>query len=119
SGFPNDWSTGMPRRFTRTGEPTGVWGGRAEHSYYSAVPSGLLKFKLKNLEVTVHGSTYKRAAPFNHYFVSNDTDFDDPRNYELDRSVFVDVTDRERLSQVVQMTARVYGDTFDYQRNMN
>jgi outer membrane cobalamin receptor len=118
-GFPNDWSTGQPRRFSRTGPPTGVWGGRAEHSYYSEVPSGLLKFTLKNLEVTVHGSTYKRAAPFNHDFVSNDTDFDDPENYELDRSVFVDVADRERLSQIVQIGARVYGDTFDYQRFMN
>jgi len=119
TGFATDWSTGMPRRFSRTGPPTGVWGGRAENSYYSEVPSGLLKFKVKNLEVTVHGSTYKRAAPFNHYFVVNDTDFDDARNYELDRSAFVDVVDRERLSQVVQISGRVYGDTFDYQRFMN
>jgi outer membrane receptor for ferrienterochelin and colicins len=114
----DDWSTGKPRRFSRTGEPTGLWGGKAAHSYYAAVPSALVNFRFKNLEISLHGSTYKRAAPYNSTLVGSGTDFDDPDNYELDRSAFIDIKDQERLSQTLQVTARVYGDTFDYQRYM-
>jgi outer membrane receptor protein involved in Fe transport len=48
-----------------------------------------------------------------------DSDFDDPENYELDRSVWIDVKHRAQVSPVLRIDTRVYADTFDYQRYMN
>ena len=69
-----------------------------------------------DVEIALHASTYKRASPFNHVFSQTDSDFDDPDNYELDRSLFVDVKHHIDLSPVVRLNQRLYGDTFDYQR---
>jgi outer membrane receptor protein involved in Fe transport len=117
--FGKDWSTGQPWRFSRTGEPTGIWGGPAAHSYFAQVPAGLLSFRRDHLEITAHASTYKRAAPFNHRFVDSESDFDDPLDYELDRSLWVDVKHRARPSPRLQVETRLYADTFDYQRTMD
>jgi outer membrane receptor protein involved in Fe transport len=114
-----DWVTGTPWRFSATGEPTGVWGGEASHSYYAEVPSGLVTFRMKNFEVTLHGAMYKRASPFNHVFLDSDSDFDDPANYEVDRSLWVDLKHRAQLSPMLQLSTRLYADTFDYQRYMD
>lgn len=114
--FGTDWASGQPWVYARGGQPTGIWGGVASHSYYSEVPAAILTFKLKNLEITLHASSYKRASPFNHRFAETDSDFDDPRNYELDRSAFIDIKHHVALSPVVGVSERLYGDTFDYQR---
>jgi len=111
-----DWTTSTPLLYGPNGAAGGGWGGKASHSYYASVPSGMLTFKLKGLEVNVHASAYKRASPFNHLFAPIDSDFDDPNNYELDRSLWIDVKQRIDLSPIVQLNARLYGDTFDYQR---
>src|SRR5439155_1970893 len=97
----------------------GVWGGKATHSYYSEVPAGILTFRLKNLQIAMHASMYKRAAPYNSPFLPFDSDFDDPDNYELDRSAWVDVRDDEQLSRLIRLTTRLYGDAFDYQRYLD
>jgi outer membrane receptor for ferrienterochelin and colicins len=114
----HDWTTGQPWPLGPNGRTDGVWGGKATHSYYSAVPSGQLSFRYKNLQLTLHGSTYKRSTPSNNGFVTVETDFDDPNNFELDRSAWADLKDEEQLSPVLRLTTRLYGDTFDYQRNM-
>src|SRR5580700_3720623 len=56
--------TNKPYAFGPTGA-TGIWGGPANKSYYSRVPSGLLTFRLGDVEVAVHASLYKRASPYN------------------------------------------------------
>ncbi len=114
----NDYITGQPWRFGPNGTD-GVWGGRATRSYYSEVPAGILTFRIKNLQIALHASMYKRAAPFNNLYFPIESDFNDPDNYELDRSAWVDIKDEEQLSRLLRLTARVYGDTFDYQRQMD
>jgi outer membrane receptor for ferrienterochelin and colicins len=114
-----DWTTGDPWRLGPNGRTDGFWGGKASHSYYSSVPAGQLSLRIKNLKITFHGSTYKRAAPFNNPFLPVESDFDDPQNYELDRSAWVDIKEEDQLSPVLRLTTRLYGDTFDYQRNLN
>lgn len=105
-----------PYNFSRDGH-TGIWGGvPAENSYYARVPSGLLTFRTKNLEIDLHASTYKRASPTNYDFVPPDSDFDDPNNYEIDRSVYIDIRHTLPLSAVTQVRTRLYGDSFDYRR---
>jgi outer membrane receptor protein involved in Fe transport len=117
--FGMDWTTSNPWRFSPTGPATGYWGGRASNSYYAQVPSGLLTLRLKNFEITLHGSTYKRAAPSNQLYLNSDSDFDDPSNYELDRSAWIDIKHKALLSSLLRLDTRLYADTFDYQRYMD
>jgi outer membrane receptor for ferrienterochelin and colicins len=103
----------------KPGEHTGLWGGSATNARNTEVPSGIFTFRLKNFELRLHGKIFKRAALFNHDFIWPDSDFDDPNNYERDRSVFGDARYRIPLSAVAEVQARVYGDSFDYQRFAN
>ena len=114
-----DWATGQPWSLGPNGRTDGIWGGEATRSYYATVPSAQLSFRFKNLQVRLHCSTYKRAAPFNSPFLGVDSDFDDPNNFELDRSAWIDIREDEQLSPVLHLTTRLYGDTFDYQRFMD
>ena len=114
--YGQDWTTQQPWIFDPAVGPSGMWGGVASRSYYSQVPAGYLTLRLGDVEIALHASTYKRASPFNHVFSQTDSDFDDPDNYELDRSLFVDVKHHIDLSPVVRLNQRLYGDTFDYQR---
>lgn len=113
--YGNDWVTGEPYAFS-PGQANGTWGGTASHSLYEQVPSALLTLELGDIQIDVHASMYKRATPFNHRFVNIDSDFDDPDNYELDRSVFIDIKHHVELSPVFLLSERLYADTFDYQR---
>ena len=79
----------------------------------------MLSFRVKNLQILLHASSYKRAAPWNNPFLPVESDFDDPDNYEQDRRAWIDIKDEEQLSPILRLTTRLYGDTFDYQRFMN
>ena len=103
----------------KPGEHTGTWGGRMNHARDAEVPAGLISFRLKNFELRLHGKIFKRAAPFNHDLVWPDSDFDDPDNFERDRSVFGDARYKIPLSAVAEVRARVYGDSFGYERFAN
>jgi outer membrane receptor for ferrienterochelin and colicins len=100
----------------KPGEHTGVWGGRMYHARDAEMGAGLVTFRLKNFELRLHGKIFKRAAPFNHDFVWPDSDFDDPDNFERDRALFGDARYRIPLSAVVEMQARIYADSFGYER---
>jgi outer membrane receptor for ferrienterochelin and colicin len=114
-----DWTTAEPWRLGPNGRTDGVWGGKASNSYYSEVPAAQLSLRFKNVQITVHGSTYKRAAPFNNRFVGTESDFDDPQNFELDRSLWVDIKQEEQVSPMFRLTTRLYADSFDYRRTMD
>jgi outer membrane receptor protein involved in Fe transport len=111
-GTPDPF-TGLPYRTRREGPPTGVWGGTARNSYYSEIPAGQLRLVSGPFELSVHTSTFKRAAPYSSYTVNRDSDFDDPNSYTLDRSLWVDLKHRASLSQMAQLNSRVYVDSFD------
>lgn len=111
-----DIFTLAPYRLSRNGPPTGVWGGTLSESNYADVPSGLLRFKWRDLEINLHASLYKRGVPSYPRSLEPNADFDDPQNYELDRSIWADIKQRVPLSSIAELTARVYGDTFDYER---
>jgi outer membrane receptor protein involved in Fe transport len=115
----SDWTTSEPWRLGSNGRTDGVWGGKASHSYYSEVPAAQLSLRFKNVQITLHGSTYKRAAPFNNRFLAVDSDFDDPQNFELDRSLWVDIKQEEQVSPMFKVTTRLYADSFDYRRTMD
>jgi outer membrane receptor for ferrienterochelin and colicins len=112
-GRPDPFS-GEPYRTRREGEPTGSWGGGvARRSYYSEVPAGHLRLITGPFELSVHASAYKRAAPYTSYTVNRDSDFDDPNSHSLDRSLWVDLKHRAALSQLVELSSRLYLSSFD------
>jgi outer membrane cobalamin receptor len=114
--FGIDDVSGAPIVTTYKGPATGIWGGRAENSYYSYVPSAVVRFSSGNLEVNLRGTTYKRSAPYAAYLSPVPGDFDHHDNYDLDRSASVDIAYRLRPTSVLELSARAYGDTFDTQR---
>lgn len=114
-----DPASRKPYQFSRNGPADGYWGGVARNGYYTRVPAGLLRVSWGDFELNVHAKAYKRAVPYRSRFMSNFLDFDDPDSYELDRHLWVDLTHRARLSSIVQVTTRLYADTWDYQAYRN
>jgi outer membrane receptor for ferrienterochelin and colicins len=110
----NDFLSGLPYKYNRFGPQDGLWGGVANDTYNSTVPGGQLRIVSGNFELNVHASTYRRSTPYRSRFTLSYADFGYP-GYELDRSVWADLRHRVTLTPVVQLTTRVYADSFDYQ----
>lgn len=107
---------GSEFRTRRNGPADGVWGGEATESYYATVPSALIRFVSGNFELNLNAATYKRSSPAAAFYSPYDGDFNDPENFVRDRRVWGDAKYTVRLSPVVQLTSRVYGDAFDQER---
>ena len=111
-GTPDPF-TGQPYRTRREGAPDGIWGGTARRSYYTEVPAGQLRLVAGQFELSMHASTYKRAAPYSSYTINRDSDFDDPNSYSIDRSLWLDLKHVAELSRAVQLSSRLYADSWD------
>jgi outer membrane receptor protein involved in Fe transport len=116
---PQEWGadavTGEPKRFSATGEPTGVWGGTASNAYYARASSAFARFSLGDLEVRGRVSQYKRASPYLDSLINSTGTFDDPNNFEQDRWGFLDVRYHAVLSPELSVQLRAYGDAYSYQ----
>jgi outer membrane receptor protein involved in Fe transport len=108
-----------PVHYTRAGDTNGYWGGVARHGYYARVPAGFLRLEWGDFELNVHAKAYKRAAPYRSRYRDDFFDFDDPDSYEIDRHLWGDLTHRAHLSPVVDITTRVYADSFDFESFRN
>lgn len=108
---------GKPERFSRDPNAhTGVWGGVADQSYWSKIPAGLLRLSSGPFELEVLASSYKRAWPYFDIRTRDNGNFNDPDAWELDRSLRFDLKWRRVLSPIVSMSARLYADSFEYER---
>ncbi|MGH7438895.1 MAG: TonB-dependent receptor plug domain-containing protein [Polyangiaceae bacterium] len=94
----------------------GVWGGALDHSNFTRVPSGLLSFRVGELSLEVHASQFNRGMPFNAGFIFPDSNFDDANDQASDREIWGDLKHRLVLSAVAELRSRLYGDSFDYNR---
>ena len=92
------------------------WGGRVDRGYFTRAPSGHLRLRAGDLELNVSANLYKRGVPYasGFYYV----DFNDGRSNELDRALRLDIRHGATISSLVQLTSRVYADSFDYQRRL-
>lgn len=115
--FGIDLVSGMDVVTRRNGPADGRWGGEAKNSNYSMVPSGFLRLVSGDFEVNVQATTYKRGAPYAAFLTPMPGDFDAPENHDLDRRLWGDVRYSKRLSPVVHVSSRFYGDGFDNQRS--
>jgi outer membrane receptor for ferrienterochelin and colicins len=112
-GVIDDLFSMQPMRFSRTGPPTGIWGGKATKTHYAMVPAGYVRLEWGKFTLNVHGSTFKRASPYSSQYINVISDFNDPENYQIDRVLRGDLTYRTQLTSHAGLTARVYGDSTD------
>jgi outer membrane receptor for ferrienterochelin and colicins len=96
-----------PTRTRRGGPEDGIWGGVASTSSYARVPSGMLRLRVGDLELSLRGRIAEWGLPF--YL----GDFDDELAREIERSASADIEYRALLSPEFQLTTRLYADTYD------
>lgn len=112
--YGDDAVTGAPKRFSSSGPATGIWGGRASSSYYSRAPAAYVRVVSGNLDVSLRASSFQRASPYLDNLVNFAGDFDQAKNYELERWLFADVKYRIPVSAVVDVETRAYADWYTY-----
>jgi outer membrane receptor for ferrienterochelin and colicins len=103
--------------FSRGGAPNGLWGGPVTSAYFTQAPSGSLHFHSGDFDVAVLASSYKRGIPYSTETLS--VDFDDPESFELEHALRADIKHTATLSAPLQLTSRLYGDLYGYQRQLN
>jgi outer membrane receptor for ferrienterochelin and colicins len=108
---------GLPIAYRRDGSRAGFWGGAVNEAYFTETTSAVLRARIGDFELSLLGSTYRRGIPYTTAGIQ--VDFDDPDSYELDRALRFDLKHQATLSPLIQLTSRLYGDTFDYQRAVN
>jgi outer membrane cobalamin receptor len=92
--------------------PFGSWGGKTRASYYEQMPSGYLRARLGEFQLTLHGVSTHSSVPYTR-FGDPPADFDDPQSYRNRTYGAVDLTWNKNLSQAVSLTSRVFGDVVD------
>lgn len=92
------------------------WGGRLEEGYFTRAPSGHLRLRVGDFELNVSANLYERGIPYASSYYS--VEFNDDRSRELDRALRIDLRHQATISSLVQLTSRVYADSFDYQRRV-
>jgi outer membrane receptor protein involved in Fe transport len=97
--------------------PANVWGGTESSAYFVQAPSAMMRLRSGDFEVNVFANAYRRGIPYSSSF--GNVQFDDAQSSELDRSLRVDVKHQATLSNLLQLTSRVYADSFDYQRHLD
>jgi outer membrane receptor protein involved in Fe transport len=91
-----------------------VWGGTVKNANFSEAPSAMIHLRSGDFQVDALATSYRRGIPY--ATASLPVEFDDGDSYELERSLRLDIKHQATLSALVQLTSRVYGDTYDYQR---
>jgi len=116
-----DISAGTPVQYWR-GEsqpPSGYWGGLADKDYFVHVPAAQVHLAWGNFDLSVHASIYEYATPYRARYTHPVTDFNDPDSNDTERSLWADLKHHATLSTVVQLTSRLYADTWDWEDKDN
>ena len=103
-----DRFTGQPGRNSRTGGPTGIWGGsQSLHAPYAEAPSGIVRVVVGNTELHLQGSHYRHAAP------TGPGDFDDADAGEQESRALVGLHHRVAVSSSLDLSARAYASYYE------
>ncbi len=104
---------GAPRDFgPRT--PVGLWGGRITQQYTTTVPTLYTRMHVGDWSVMFRAESYRRTTPTPNGFNQQNTDFDEPRSYERDRFLSLDVQYKKRIGERFDLSLRGYADAYDY-----
>lgn len=107
--YGEDSVTGELRRFTRSKNGTGVWGGTIKKGRYAILPGGYLKAAWKDLTLSVRGLWTKRGNPTTTY-----GNFNDPKSFEQEQWWWGDLSYHANPSAMLELSARLYGDLYHY-----
>ncbi len=107
-----DGTTTWPQRWGRRAPEPGAWGGVTTDSWWTQVPSGLLKVRWGDFSLWAHGAINARGTPA-YDVLGVGTDFD-ADNRETDRSLNLELRWQRPLSERVSLMARAYFDLYDY-----
>ena len=111
--YGDDAVTSAPKNFGPRA-PRGVWGGVADDSYSVEVPSAYGRVTLGDWFCAARGALYRRVTPYLDSNVNVAGDFDDPFTREQDRWLNLDLGFQRTLTEVIDLSARAYGDLYDY-----
>jgi outer membrane receptor protein involved in Fe transport len=114
---PINQGTGTLQIFRRGGPADGLWGGKLRDAYFTQAPAGVVRLRVGDFELNLMGSLYRRGIPYTTQ--ATNVDFDDPKSYEMDRAVRLDLKHQATLTSLIQLTSRVYADSYDHQRQVN
>ena len=92
--------------------PAGTWGGTTTNSWWTQVPSALLKVRWGDFALWARGALYARGAPARDGF-GPAMNFDGP-NTEVDRWANFELRWSKTLSPRLQVMARAYLDLYEY-----
>ena len=96
--------------------PIGEWGGRILHQYRTSVPTVYLRAYTEDVSVMFRAESYRRTTP-TQGFDQQETDFDQPRSFERDRFLSLDVEYKKRLGERFRLSARAFADAYDYNQD--
>jgi outer membrane receptor for ferrienterochelin and colicins len=111
--YGDDWVTGAPKNFGPN-SPPGVWGGSLIDADYLEAPSAHARFTTGDFSASLHGSVYRRSTLYPDSLAAYAGDFDDPHNREIDRFLYLDLSQRLSLTPRVSLVLRAFGDLYDY-----
>ncbi len=95
-------------------------GGGVTHDDYSTViPTGYVRAIWGDFTAALHAETYYRTTPYMNGFNQLFSDFDDPNTYELDRWLWGDVKYTHHVGDRLVFSARLYGDSYDFQQRLH
>lgn len=94
--------------------PLGVWGGRTNAQYSTSVPALYSRLVWGDVTVAARLASYTRRTPYVNGFNQTVSDFDEPRSFERDRWISLDVQHRGRPSSKLTTMVRAYADLYDY-----
>jgi hypothetical protein len=112
--YGNDAVTMMPKRFDPSGTNAGVWGGVADRSYWTRIPTAYARLAVGHLSLDVRAARYKRGTPYVNQFNQVLGDFNDPAGWERDRWISADLKHNVLLSEIAELRSRLYADAYDY-----
>jgi outer membrane receptor for ferrienterochelin and colicins len=116
--YGTDAVTGQPKRFSPDGAAAGVWGGRANRSYYTDVASAFARMGVGQLDVAVRAARYQRATPYPNQFNQTLVDFNDPDSFERDLWLSADARHQLPLGAYGTLRSRLYGDLYSYRQHL-
>jgi outer membrane receptor for ferrienterochelin and colicins len=87
----------------------GIWGGTTRDSYFEQTPSGYLRVRSGDWQLTLHGITSHASAPYSRV-QEPVRDFDDPSSYSDRKYGAFDLSFSRVVSAATSVQARIYGD---------
>jgi outer membrane receptor for ferrienterochelin and colicins len=117
--YGDDAVTMMPKRFNPSGSNAGTWGGAADKSYWTKIPSGYARLVVGRFALDVRAANYKRGTPFVSLANQTSGDFNDANSWERDRWISADLKHSQPLNSVAHLKSRLYADVYQYDQHVH